>query len=48
MAMLRFHDLGVVKQVADKVCVMKDGEIVEIGQPEHIYETRAPLYENAG
>ena len=31
------HDLGVVKQVADKVCVMKDGEIVEIGQPQHIF-----------
>ena len=38
MAMLLIsHDLGVVKQVADKVCVMKDGEIVEIGQPEHIF-----------
>ena len=34
MAMLLIsHDLGVVKQVADKVCVMKDGEIVEIGHP---------------
>ena len=38
MAMLLIsHDLGVVKQVADKVCVMKDGEIVEIGQPQHIF-----------
>ncbi|MBL6766982.1 MAG: ABC transporter ATP-binding protein [Candidatus Micropelagos sp.] len=38
MAMLLIsHDLGVVKQLADKVCVMKDGEIVEIGQPQHIF-----------
>lgn len=38
MAMLLIsHNLGVVKQVADKVCVMKDGEIVEIGQPQHIF-----------
>ena len=45
MAMLLIsHDLGVVKQVADKVCVMKDGEIVEIGQPEHIFTKPAHPY----
>ena len=38
MAMLLIsHDLGVVRQVADRVCVMKDGAIVETGQPAHIF-----------
>jgi microcin C transport system ATP-binding protein len=38
------HDLGIVKRIADKVCVMKDGEIVEsgptaeiFGNPQHPY-----------
>ncbi|WP_294614765.1 ABC transporter ATP-binding protein, partial [uncultured Roseovarius sp.] len=38
------HDLGVVQRIADRVCVMKDGEIVEAGptagifaNPEHPY-----------
>jgi len=38
------HDLGIVRRIADKVCVMKDGEIVEMGptaeifaNPEHDY-----------
>ena len=25
------HDLGIVRKIADRVCVMKDGEIVETG-----------------
>ncbi len=38
MAMLFItHDLGVVRRVADRVCVMKDGEIVEEGSVEHIF-----------
>jgi microcin C transport system ATP-binding protein len=45
MAMLFItHDLGVVRKVADRVCVMNDGEIVEegaveriFGEPEHDY-----------
>ena len=38
------HDLGIVRSMADRVCVMTDGEIVEAGavekiftQPEHSY-----------
>jgi microcin C transport system ATP-binding protein len=38
------HDLGVVQRIADRVCVMKDGEIVETGptaalfaNPQHPY-----------
>jgi microcin C transport system ATP-binding protein len=48
MAMLFItHDLGVVQKVADRVCVMQDGEIVEAGdtgavfeRPEHPYTKR--------
>jgi microcin C transport system ATP-binding protein len=31
------HDLGIVKRIADKVCVMKDGEIVEAGPTAEIF-----------
>ena len=31
------HDLGVVQRIADKVCVMKDGEIVETGPTAEIF-----------
>jgi len=41
------HDLQIVKKMADQVCVMKDGEIVEFGdnrrlfeQPRHPYTRR--------
>ncbi len=43
------HDLGIVRKIADRVCVMKEGKIVEqgaveqvFGAPEHPY-TRALL-----
>ncbi len=32
------HDLAVVRKIADKVCVMKDGEIVEAGTVAEIFE----------
>lgn len=32
------HDLGVVRRIADKVCVMKDGEIVEAGPVAEIFD----------
>ncbi len=31
------HDLGIVRRFADRVCVMKDGEIVEAGTTEEIF-----------
>lgn len=31
------HDLGIVRRIADKVCVMKDGEIVEAGSVEEVF-----------
>ncbi|GAA6181448.1 ABC transporter ATP-binding protein [Shimia sp. NS0008-38b] len=32
------HDLGVVRRIADRVCVMKDGEIVEAGPVAEIFD----------
>ncbi len=32
------HDLGVVEKIADKVCVMKDGLIVETGPTKEIFD----------
>ena len=41
------HDLGIVRKMANRTCVMKDGEIVERGlaelvftQPKHAYTKR--------
>ncbi len=36
------HDLNVVRRVADRVCVMKDGQIVEAGPVEDVF--RAPQH----
>ncbi len=33
------HDLNIVRRVADRVCVMKDGEIVEAGPTTEIFAT---------
>ncbi len=39
MAMLLItHDLGIVRKMAKRVCVMKEGEIVEAGDTEQIFE----------
>ncbi|WP_164660342.1 ABC transporter ATP-binding protein [Tropicibacter sp. Alg240-R139] len=32
------HDLGIVRRIADRVCVMKDGEIVEAGSTSEIFD----------
>ena len=32
------HDLGIVRRIADRVCVMKDGEIVETGPTVEIFD----------
>ena len=33
------HDLSVVRRIADRVCVMKDGEIVETGATNEIFSS---------
>ena len=44
MAMLFItHDLGIVRKIADRVCVMCDGEIVESGDTEGLFA--APQHE---
>ena len=38
------HDLGVVAGMCDRVVVMKDGEIVETGTTEEIFENPQHAY----
>ncbi|NQV99526.1 MAG: ABC transporter ATP-binding protein, partial [Rhodospirillales bacterium] len=38
------HDLGIVRNVADRVCVMKDGLIVEQGPVADVFNTPAKAY----
>jgi microcin C transport system ATP-binding protein len=49
------HDLGIVRKIADRVCVMKDGEIVEQGptadifaNPQHDYTKMQLSAESTG
>jgi len=49
------HDLGIVRRIADRVCVMKDGEIVETGptveifdDPQHPYTRKLLAAEPSG
>ena len=56
MAMLFItHDLGIVRKIADRVCVMSNGEIVETGEttslftdPQHEYTQRLLVAEPKG
>ncbi|KIC40802.1 microcin ABC transporter ATP-binding protein [Ruegeria sp. ANG-R] len=38
------HDLGIVRRIADRVCVMKDGEIVEAGVTSEIFDNPQHSY----
>ncbi len=38
------HDLGLVRRIADRVCVMKDGEIVEQGPTQEIFDRPSHPY----
>ncbi len=38
------HDLNIVRHMADEVCVMKSGEIVEAGATKRIFETPSHAY----
>src|SRR5436190_3008924 len=48
MAMLFItHDLGIVRRLADHVCVMKDGKIVEAGPVQDVFEHPKHSYTKA-
>ena len=48
MAMLFItHDLGIVHKIADRVCVMKEGKIVEQGPVERVYGAPEHSYTRA-
>ena len=48
MAMLFItHDLGIVHKIADRVCVMKEGQIVEQGPVARVYEAPEHPYTKA-
>jgi len=38
------HDLAVVRQVADQVCVMKDGKIVEAATTDEVFDNPREEY----
>ena len=35
------HEMGFAREVADRVVFMADGQIVEVGTPEHFFENPA-------
>ena len=41
------HDLGIVRKIAQRVCVMKDGKIVEHGPVEQVFNTPQHPYTQA-
>ena len=48
MAMLLItHDLSIVRHIADRVCVMRDGAIVEEGTTERVFEAPEHAYTRA-
>ena len=48
MAMLFItHDLGIVRKIADVVCVMKEGKIVETGPVEEVFQRPQHPYTRA-
>ena len=48
MAMLFItHDLGIVRKIADRVCVMKEGKIVEPGRSHDVFERPQHPYTRA-
>jgi microcin C transport system ATP-binding protein len=48
MAMLFItHDLGIVRKLADRVCVMKEGKIVETGPVERVFTAPQHAYTRA-
>src|SRR5262245_20411876 len=48
MAMLFItHDLGIVRKLADRVCVMKEGKIVETGPVERVFTAPEHAYTRA-
>ncbi|MFV0627206.1 MAG: ABC transporter ATP-binding protein [Alphaproteobacteria bacterium] len=38
------HDLSVIKKISDRVCVMKDGKIIETGTTKEIFESPKKIY----
>src|SRR6202020_3420066 len=41
------HDLGIVRKIAQRVCVMKDGKIVEHGTVERVFNSPEHPYTRA-
>jgi microcin C transport system ATP-binding protein len=41
------HDLGIVRKIAQRICVMKDGRIVEQGEVERVFTSPAHPYTRA-
>ena len=40
------HDLSVVKYMSDRILVMKNGKLVEIGEADELYESQNRIIQN--